>query len=94
MEKCSFCVQRIEAARQPVKDKGLPIPADAVKTACQQSCPSDAISFGNVRDTASAPVQRAQQGASRAYHALQVLNTRSAVTYLAKVRREELEGVQ
>ena len=94
MEKCSFCVQRIEAARQPVKDVGKPIPDGAVKTACQQSCPSDAISFGNVRDKASAAVKRAENGANRAYHALQVLNTRSAVTYLSKVRREEHEGVQ
>ena len=89
MEKCSFCVQRIETARQPAKDAGLPIADGAVKTACQQSCPSDAISFGNVRDKASAPVKRAEQGAARAYHALQILNTRSAVTYLGKVRREE-----
>jgi molybdopterin-containing oxidoreductase family iron-sulfur binding subunit len=89
MEKCSFCVQRIEAARQPAKDAGKPIPTDGVKTACQQSCPSDAISFGNVRDTASAPAKRAVQGANRAYRALQVLNTRAAVTYLGKVRREE-----
>ncbi len=89
MEKCSFCVQRIEVARQPAKDAGKPIAPDAVKTACQQSCPSDAISFGNVRDTTSAPVKRAVQGANRAYRALQVLNTRAAVTYLGKVRREE-----
>ena len=89
MEKCSFCVQRIEAARQPAKDAGKPIAADAVKTACQQSCPSDAISFGNVRDKSSAPAKRAEQGAKRAYQALQVLNTRSAVTYLGQVRREE-----
>ncbi len=89
MEKCSFCVQRIETARQPAKDAGRPIADGAVKTACQQSCPSDAISFGNVRDKASAPSQRAEQGAARAYHALQILNTRSAVTYLGQVRREE-----
>jgi anaerobic selenocysteine-containing dehydrogenase/Fe-S-cluster-containing dehydrogenase component len=89
MEKCSFCVQRIEAARQPAKDKGVPIADGAVKTACQQSCPSDAISFGNVRDVASAPAKRATEGKNRAYRALQILNTRSAVTYLAKVRREE-----
>jgi len=93
MEKCSFCVQRIEAARQPAKDAGKPIATDAVLTACQQSCPSDAISFGNTRDAASETVLRAAAGKNRAYHALQVLNTRSAVTYLAKVRREENEGV-
>jgi molybdopterin-containing oxidoreductase family iron-sulfur binding subunit len=93
MEKCSFCVQRIEAVRQPAKDAGKDIAPDAVVTACQQACPSDAITFGNVRDTSSAAAQKAKQGEERAYHALQELNTRSAVTYLAQVRREENEGV-
>ncbi|MEZ4331742.1 MAG: 4Fe-4S dicluster domain-containing protein [Myxococcota bacterium] len=89
MEKCSFCVQRIETARQPAKDAKRPIAANAVKTACQQSCPTDAISFGNVRDEASDAVKRAAAAKPRAYAALQILNTRSAVTYLAQVRREE-----
>jgi molybdopterin-containing oxidoreductase family iron-sulfur binding subunit len=93
MEKCSFCVQRIETARQPAKDAGKPIAPDAVVTACQQACPSDAITFGNIRDTSSAAAMKATQGEDRAYHPLQELNTRSAVTYLAQVRREENEGV-
>jgi molybdopterin-containing oxidoreductase family iron-sulfur binding subunit len=93
MEKCSFCVQRIETARQPAKDAGKPIAPDAVVTACQQACLSDAITFGNVRDTSSAAAMKATQGEDRAYHPLQELNTRSAVTYLAQVRREENEGV-
>jgi len=93
MEKCTFCIQRIETARQPAKDAGKPIAPDAVVTACQQACPSDAITFGNVRDTTSAAAMKATQGADRAYHPLQELNTRSAVTYLAQVRREESEGV-
>lgn len=92
MEKCSFCVQRIETARQPAKDAGREIGANAVVTACQQACPSDAISFGNLRNESSEAVQKAKQGEDRAYHALQILNTRSAVTYLAQVRREENEG--
>ena len=55
--------------------------------ACAQTCPSDAIVFGNLRDDASRANQLAQQ--PRSYHALQVLNTRPGVTYLAKVRRSE-----
>jgi molybdopterin-containing oxidoreductase family iron-sulfur binding subunit len=93
MEKCSFCSQRISAARQPAKDAGREIGDGEVVTACQQACPSDAIEFGNVRDTASVAVQKARQGEDRAYHALQELNTRSAITYLAQVRREKNEGV-
>lgn len=92
MEKCSFCVQRIETARQPAKDEGRDIRDGEVLTACQQTCPSDAISFGNVRDRQSQPVKLAEQAGDRAYHALQILNTRSAVTYLAQVRRDENGG--
>jgi len=93
MEKCSFCSQRISAARQPAKDEGREIADGDVITACQQACPSDAIEFGNVRDTASVAAQKARKGEDRAYRALQELNTRSAITYLAQVRREKNEGV-
>jgi molybdopterin-containing oxidoreductase family iron-sulfur binding subunit len=57
----------------------------AVQTACQQTCPSHAITFGNLRDDASAVSQQADS--KRGYHALHVLNTRPAVTYLSKVVR-------
>ena len=90
MEKCSFCVQRIETARQPAKDEGRVIADGAVVTACQQACPSNAITFGNVKEESSMAVTKAKQGEERAYHALQELNTRPAVTYLAQVRREKI----
>ncbi len=88
MEKCTFCVQRIQYARQDAKNAGghAAVIADgAVQTACQQTCPSNAITFGNLRDDASAVSQKADS--KRAYHALHVLNTRPAVTYLSKVVR-------
>ncbi len=94
MEKCSFCSQRISAARQPAKDAGEKIADGAVVTACQQACPSNAIEFGNFKDASSVAVQKAKDGGERAYHALQELNTRSAITYLAQVRREKNQGVQ
>ncbi|MEE8582172.1 MAG: molybdopterin-dependent oxidoreductase [Myxococcota bacterium] len=87
MEKCTFCVQRVEAARQPAKDAGRLIADGEVVTACQQSCPTRAISFGNTLDGSSQVVKKSHDPA-RAYHALHVLNTRPAVTYLAQVRRE------
>jgi molybdopterin-containing oxidoreductase family iron-sulfur binding subunit len=93
MEKCSFCSQRISTARQPAKDAGREIGDGEVVTACQQACPSNAIDFGNVRDRDSVAVQKATQGEDRAYHTLQELNTRPAITYLAQVRREKNEGV-
>jgi molybdopterin-containing oxidoreductase family iron-sulfur binding subunit len=91
MEKCTFCVQRIQAARQTAKDEARPIRDGEVVTACQQACPTQAIQFGNLRDESSQVVQKGGD-AKRSYHALHMLNTRPAVTYLAKVRREPVEG--
>ncbi len=91
MEKCSFCVQRIEGARQPAKDEGREIRDGEVKTACQQACPTHAITFGNLRDDASKVVE-AGNHPERSYHLLQELNTRPAITYLAQVTRDENEG--
>jgi molybdopterin-containing oxidoreductase family iron-sulfur binding subunit len=91
MEKCTFCIQRIQAARQDAKAAGRAIQDGDVRTACQQTCPSDAITFGNLRDPASA-VSKRSADPKRGYHALHVLNTRPAVTYLAKVVRGEVEG--
>jgi molybdopterin-containing oxidoreductase family iron-sulfur binding subunit len=89
MEKCTFCVQRIESARQRAKDEGRPIADGEVKTACQQTCPTDAIVFGNLRDEKSRAVERADAGKARSYHALHVLNTRPSITYLSKVKRDD-----
>jgi molybdopterin-containing oxidoreductase family iron-sulfur binding subunit len=91
MEKCSFCVQRIEEARQPAMDEGRSIGDGEVLTACQQTCPSNAITFGNLRDEKSEARVRSQND-NRAYHALQELNARPAITYLAQVTREDHEG--
>jgi molybdopterin-containing oxidoreductase family iron-sulfur binding subunit len=88
MEKCTFCIQRIQAGRMDAKGANQAAVADgAVKTACQQTCATDAISFGNLKDAKSQVRQAAATGASRAYHALHVLNTRPAITYLARVKR-------
>jgi len=91
MEKCNFCVQRVQYARQQAKNAGTNILDGAVQTACQQSCPSNAITFGNLRDPQSQASTKAADP-KRGYHALHVLNTRPAVTYLSKVLRGEVEG--
>jgi molybdopterin-containing oxidoreductase family iron-sulfur binding subunit len=91
MEKCNFCVQRIQSARQPAKNAGVKIADGAVQTACQQSCPSNAIHFGNLRDPES-EVSKKAADPKRGYHALHMLNTRPAVTYLSKVLRGRVEG--
>ncbi len=91
MEKCSFCVQRVAEARQVAKDEKRPIRDGEVTTACAQSCPTRAIHFGNLKDAASA-VAKAGAEPVRGYHSLHELNTRPAVTYLAKVKRGSVEG--
>jgi molybdopterin-containing oxidoreductase family iron-sulfur binding subunit len=89
MEKCTFCIQRIRAAAQSAKAEDRLIQDAEIRTACQQTCPTDAIVFGNLKDEKSGARARAQQNEGRAYHALHVLNTRPSITYLAKLAREE-----
>jgi molybdopterin-containing oxidoreductase family iron-sulfur binding subunit len=89
MEKCTFCVQRVQSERQNAAGEGRPLAPAEVQTACQQTCPTGAIVFDNLKLTGNAASAAAASNAGRAYHALHVLNTRPAITYLAKVAREE-----
>jgi molybdopterin-containing oxidoreductase family iron-sulfur binding subunit len=86
MEKCSLCIQRIQAGKLRAEADGVPLPDGAIRTACQQACPSEAITFGDVHDPASA-VSRLR-ASPRFYRVLDELNTRPAVGYLARLRRE------
>ncbi len=87
MEKCTFCIQRVQEARQTAKDEARPIADGEVTPACAQSCPSEAITFGNLKDQGSRTAKRVREQKARVYHALHVLNTRPGVFYLAKVDR-------
>ncbi len=91
MEKCTFCVQRIQDARQGAKDEGRLIADGEVQTACQQACGSGAIAFGNLKDPSS-EVSKLGDDPVRGYISLHQLNTRPAVTYLAQVDRGKVEG--
>ena len=83
MEKCTFCVQRINRAKIEAKEEGRLVRDGEVATACQSACPTDAIVFGNLKDPNSR-VSRIARGA-RSHHVLEELNTRPAVTYLSDV---------
>ena len=91
MEKCTFCVQRINHAKYEAKDKGCSrVPDGDVVTACQEACPASAITFGNMNDPKSAVSQLMQN--QRSFRVLEELNVRPSVTYLAKVRNKKSEA--
>lgn len=82
MEKCTFCVQRINVARIAAKKENRAIWDGEIQTACQQACPTKAIVFGNIADAAS-EVSRLKKE-PRNYSLLEELNTRPRLTYLAR----------
>jgi len=89
MEKCNFCVQRIEQGKIAQKVKAgnsgeVAVPDGNIRTACQQVCPAEAISFGNMLDPESEVVKLKKN--PRNYSVLGFLDTRPRVTYLAKIR--------
>ena len=89
MEKCTFCIQRIESAKIAQKVKAgasgdVVVPDGIIQTACQQACPAGAIVFGNVADPNSRVSQLKQQ--SRDYSVLGFLLTKPRLTYMAKLR--------
>jgi molybdopterin-containing oxidoreductase family iron-sulfur binding subunit len=83
MEKCTYCVQRIERARARAKLEDRPIRDGETVTACQQACPAEAIVFGNINDPDSRVTKL--KADSRNYALLAELNTRPRTTYLAGV---------
>ena len=83
MEKCSYCVQRIEAVKIEADKNNRAIEDGEILTACQQACPTDAIVFGNMNDSKSRVVQRKAE--ERDYQVLADLNYRPRTTYTAGV---------
>jgi molybdopterin-containing oxidoreductase family iron-sulfur binding subunit len=89
MEKCTFCVQRIQNARIEAKNNRRPIEDRQLQTACQQACPSQAIVFGDLNAPESEVARL--HALDRAYAVLAELNTRPRTAYLARVRNPNPE---
>jgi molybdopterin-containing oxidoreductase family iron-sulfur binding subunit len=85
MEKCTMCIQRIVAGKDHARDEKRTVRDGDILTACQQTCPTQAITFGNLQD-ATSEVSKLRHS-PRAYSVLEELGTRPGVTYLKKVVR-------
>jgi molybdopterin-containing oxidoreductase family iron-sulfur binding subunit len=92
IEKCSFCVQRLQAAKLDAKKDARPMVDSDIKVACQQSCPTNAITFGNANDKHSAITKVRVDNPNRSFYVLEQLHVLPNVTYLAKVRNESEEA--
>ena len=84
MEKCSMCVQRIQYGKLEAKKAGHPVKDGDINTACAQTCPTNAITFGDYNDKSSRLVK--QSGSERMYHLLEELNVQPSINYLTKIR--------
>ncbi|MBD3337150.1 MAG: 4Fe-4S dicluster domain-containing protein [Candidatus Eisenbacteria bacterium] len=87
MEKCTFCIQRIREAKDKAKDEGRLVRDGEFTTACAQSCPSQAIVFGSLKDEDSQVSRQAHD--ERAHRVLEELGTEPAVHYLSEDKRHE-----
>lgn len=84
MEKCSMCVQKIQAGKLEAKKAGEPVKDGAIQTACSETCPTNAITFGDLNDKNSLIAKKA--AGKRAYSSLEEVGTRPNVYYQVKVR--------
>jgi Fe-S-cluster-containing dehydrogenase component len=84
MEKCTYCVQRIEGGKMAAKLAGRPLKDGDVKSACQQACPTQAIAFGDLNDPESQVTKWA--GVNRNYKLLAEIGTRPRTSFLARIR--------
>jgi MoCo/4Fe-4S cofactor protein with predicted Tat translocation signal len=91
MEKCSFCVQRLQEGKLKAKkeNRGLDDMVD-IQTACQQACPTNAIVFGNANDKSSKISATRSEQALRLFHVIEEVHTLPNISYLAKVRHSDI----
>jgi molybdopterin-containing oxidoreductase family iron-sulfur binding subunit len=92
IEKCSFCVQRLQEGKLKAKKENRTLTDSDVKTACQQACAADAIVFGNVNNKESEISTVRRENKNRLFYSLEQLHVLPNVSYLAKIRNTELEA--
>jgi molybdopterin-containing oxidoreductase family iron-sulfur binding subunit len=97
IEKCTYCVQRIQTAKIAAKREAGPsrdvrVPTNSVKVACEQACPAEAIVFGNMKDPEDKVLK--SKADPRSYDLLKYVGTRPRTSYLARVRNpnEKMPG--
>ena len=91
IEKCSFCVQRIQEGKLTAKREGRVIQDNDVRTACQTACPTGAIVFGNLNNPESEVSQATKNAGALAYKVLEEINVRPGVSYSAKITNSNEE---
>jgi molybdopterin-containing oxidoreductase family iron-sulfur binding subunit len=89
IEKCSFCVQRLQEGKLTAKKEGRPVKDGEVKTACQSACPTNAIVFGDANDKESMLTKSREHSPLRMYYALEQIHVLPNVNYLAKIRNTD-----
>ena len=90
MEKCTFCVQRIQAGKLEAKKGGRKVKDGEISTACAEACPTEALVFGDMNDPKSRISQvLTDENKERAFHALEEIQVRPNVAYLTKVRNKD-----
>jgi molybdopterin-containing oxidoreductase family iron-sulfur binding subunit len=84
MEKCSFCVQRIQAGKLTAKLENRKVKDGEIQTACSQSCPANAIVFGDMNDPESKISELFRN--KRSYSALEELDVQPSIKYMTRIR--------
>jgi len=94
MEKCSFCVQRLQGAKRDARKEGRVLKDGEAQTACQTACATGAITFGNVNDKTSEIYKvRHQEQKERVFYTLEEIHTLPNINYLSKIRNtDHVEG--